>query len=84
MLAAGSVIGALVGISVGHQQAAVAADLASRHRKGHRQLVRFTSGTIQATTGDDAIETQIDGDPKGAQHGLTTRVLPKALVVRVR
>jgi diacylglycerol kinase family enzyme len=63
---------------------AVAADLASRHRRGHRQIVRLTSTAIRVTTGNDAIETQIDGDPKGAQHGLTTRVLSKALVVRVR
>lgn len=63
---------------------AVAADLASRHRRGHRQLVRLTSETMQITTGANAIETQIDGDPKGEQYGLTTRVLPKALVVRVR
>jgi diacylglycerol kinase (ATP) len=62
---------------------AVAADLASRHRRGHRQIVRLTSTAIRATTGNDAIETQIDGDPKGEQFGLTTRVLPKALVVRV-
>jgi diacylglycerol kinase family enzyme len=62
---------------------AVAADLASRHRRGHRQIVRFTSSTITASTGDKAIDTQIDGDPKGEQYGLTTRVLPKALVVRV-
>jgi diacylglycerol kinase family enzyme len=62
---------------------AVAADLASRHRRGHRQIVRLTSTAIRVTTGNAAIDTQIDGDPKGEQHGLTTRVLPKALVVRV-
>jgi len=62
---------------------AVAADLASRHRRGHRQIVRLTSTSIRVTTGADAVETQIDGDPKGEQHGLSTRVLPKALVVRV-
>jgi len=63
---------------------AVVADLASRHRRGHRQIVRLTSRAIRATTGDVAIETQIDGDPKGEQHGLSTRVLPRSLVVRVR
>ena len=62
---------------------AVVADLASRHRRGHRQIVLLTSTSIQATTGDSAIETQIDGDPKGAQYGLSARVLPGALVVRV-
>ena len=49
----------------------------------NRQIVRLTSTAIRATTGNDAIETQIDGDPMGEQYGLTTRVLPKALVVRV-
>ena len=63
---------------------AVAADLGSRHRRGHRQIVRLTSTAIRATTGRDAIEAEIDGDPKGEQYGLTTRILPKALVVRVR
>jgi diacylglycerol kinase family enzyme len=62
---------------------AVATDLASRHRRGHRQIVRLTSAAIRATTGGTPVETQIDGDPMGEQHGLTTRVLPKALVVRV-
>ena len=62
---------------------AVATDLASRHRRGHRQIVRLTSTAIRATTGDTAVETQIDGDPMGEQHGLTTRILPRALVVRV-
>ncbi|MFI5074726.1 MAG: diacylglycerol/lipid kinase family protein, partial [Actinomycetales bacterium] len=62
---------------------AVAADLASRHRRGHRQIVRMTSPAIRVTTGAP-VETQVDGDPKGEQYGLSTRILPKALVVRVR
>lgn len=62
--------------------AALVADLVSRHTRGHRQMVRLTSTGIRATT-DDSIETQIDGDPKGAGHGLEARVLPRALVVRV-
>ena len=62
---------------------AVATDLASRHRRGHRQIVRLTSTVIRATTGGAPVETQIDGDPMGEQHGLTARVLPRALVVRV-
>ena len=62
---------------------AVAADLASRHRRGHRQIVRMTSHGDPGDHGRDPIETQIDGDPKGEQYGLTTRILPKALVVRV-
>ncbi len=61
---------------------AVAADLASRHRRGHKQLVRMTSTSIRVTTGAP-METQVDGDPMGEQYGLTTRVLRQALVVRV-
>ena len=61
---------------------AVAADLASRHKRGHKQLVRMTSASIRITTAE-AKETQIDGDPMGEQYGLTTRVLRQALVVRV-
>jgi len=61
---------------------AVAADLASRHRRGHKQLVRMTSTSIRVTV-LDPVETQIDGDPMGEQYGLSTRVLPQALVVRV-
>lgn len=62
---------------------AVVADLVSRHRRGHRQIVRLRSTSIQAITGTDAIETQVDGDAKGAQYGLAARILPGALVVRV-
>lgn len=61
---------------------AAAADLASRHRRGHKQLVRMTSTSIRVTV-LDPVETQIDGDPMGEQYGLSTRVLPQALVVRV-
>jgi diacylglycerol kinase family enzyme len=61
---------------------AVVADLASRHRRGHRRIVRMASASITAKTGD-LVQAQIDGDPKGEQYGLTTRVLERALVVRV-
>ncbi len=61
---------------------AVAADLASRHKRGHKQLVRMTSESIRITTADPK-QTQIDGDAMGEQFGLTTRVLRQALVVRV-
>lgn len=63
--------------------AAVAADLASRHRRGYRQLVRLRVASLQATT-DGPVEAQIDGDSMGPQHGLSVRVLPGALRVRVR
>ncbi len=62
--------------------AAVAADLASRHRRGHGQVTRVTGTSIRVST-DHAVEAQIDGDPMGEQHGLSVRVLPGALTVRV-
>ena len=61
---------------------AVVANVVSRHRRGHSQVVRYASKSIRATT-DEPIEAQIDGDPMGAQYGFTTRVLERALVVRV-
>jgi diacylglycerol kinase (ATP) len=61
---------------------AVAADITSRHRRGHKQLVRMTSASIRVTT-SIPVETQIDGDAMGEQFGLVTRVLRQALVVRV-
>ena len=63
--------------------AAVAADVASRHRRGHRQLVRLRGSSMQIST-RAPVETQIDGDPKGRQHGRSVRTLPGGLVVRVR
>ena len=63
--------------------AAVAVDLASRHRRGHGQVTRLTVRGLRVTT-DHPVETQIDGDPMGEQHGMAVRVLPAALVVRVR
>ncbi len=63
--------------------ASVVVDLASRHRRGHRQIVRLRSTSMRAAT-RHPVETQIDGDAKGAQRGLSVRVLPGALVVRVR
>lgn len=61
---------------------AVGADLASRHQRGHQRLFRSTGKRLTVVT-TDRIETQIDGDPKGEQFGLTTRILPGSLVVRV-
>lgn len=58
-------------------------DLATRQRRGHRRMVRTTGTSITVIT-RDPVETQIDGDPKGAKRGLSTRVLPSALTVRVR
>lgn len=61
---------------------ALGADLASRHRRGHPRLYRTTGHTFTIVC-HEQIETQIDGDPKGAQFGLTARVLAGGLVVRV-
>ena len=63
--------------------AAVAADVTSRHRRGHRQLVRLRGSSMQIST-RRPVETQIDGDPKGPQQGMSVRTLPGGLVVRVR
>jgi len=63
--------------------AGVAADLTSHHRRGHRRIIRLT-GTSLAVLTEHAVEAQIDGDPMGEQYGLTTRILPGALLVRVR
>jgi diacylglycerol kinase family enzyme len=60
----------------------VGADLASRHRRGHPQVMRFTGTTLAVRT-ERAVEAQIDGDPMGEQYGLAARVLPGALLVRV-
>jgi len=61
---------------------AVAADLATRHRRGHRRLVPLAGTSIVVVT-DEEIETQVDGDPMGKRHGMATRLLPGALLVRV-
>ncbi len=60
----------------------VAADLASRHRRGQRQIIRFTGTSLSVRT-ERPVEAQIDGDPMGEQYGLAARVLPGALLVRV-
>ncbi|MEO7062054.1 MAG: diacylglycerol kinase family protein [Lapillicoccus sp.] len=60
---------------------ALGADLMSRHHRGHPRLYRATGRSLTVIC-HDPVETQIDGDPMGAHYGLTTRVLPSALVVR--
>ncbi len=62
--------------------AAIAADLGSRHTRGHRSIVRMTSPRIDVVT-REPVEAQIDGDAMGLQQVMSTRVLPRALVVRV-
>ncbi len=60
--------------------AAIAADLGSRHTRGHRSIVRMASTQISAVT-RQPVEAQIDGDAMGLQQVMSTRVLPQALVV---
>lgn len=62
--------------------AAIAADLGSRHTRGHRSIVRMTSPRISVVT-REPVEAQIDGDAMGLQQVMATRVLPRALLVRV-
>ncbi len=62
--------------------AAILADLCSRHTRGHRSIVRMTSPRIDVVT-TEPVEAQIDGDAMGLQQVMSTRVLPRALLVRV-
>jgi len=62
--------------------AAVASDIASRHHRGHRRLVRLTVKRIELRT-ERPVEAQIDGDPMGTKRSLRARIWPGALVVRV-
>lgn len=61
---------------------AIAADLGSRHRRGHKRLVPLAGSSISVVTQEE-IQTQVDGDPMGKHYGLATRILPGALIVRV-
>ncbi len=60
----------------------VAVDVVTRHRRGTSRMSRLT-GTSMSVRVSRLVETQIDGDPMGPQHGFTVRVLPGTLVVRV-
>ncbi|MDQ2755168.1 MAG: diacylglycerol kinase [Actinomycetota bacterium] len=62
--------------------ASVAADLASRQRRGHARLFPLKGTTITVVV-EEPIETQVDGDPMGERYGMVTRILPGALLVRV-
>ena len=63
LLAAGSVIGALVGISVGHQQAAVAADLAALAAAAHgcadAERVARAQGALTVACRTDGIDAVV-------------------------
>jgi diacylglycerol kinase family enzyme len=59
----------------------VVADIATRHRVGHKRLDRMRGRefTIEA---ERPIEAEIDGDPIGARRRLDIRVDPQSLLVR--
>ena len=63
LLAAGSVIGGLVGISVGHQQAAVAADLAAlaaaAHGCAYAERVARAQGALTVACRTDGIDAVV-------------------------
>jgi diacylglycerol kinase family enzyme len=58
------------------------ADVATRHRAGHRRLDRLVAPALSVLA-QHAVEAEIDGDPVGEHRALATRVLPDSLVVRV-
>jgi diacylglycerol kinase family enzyme len=60
----------------------VFADVATRHRSGHKRLDRLRGREFTVLT-KDPVETEIDGDPIGERRALAVRVLPGSLVVRV-
>ncbi|GAA2157650.1 diacylglycerol kinase family enzyme [Humibacillus xanthopallidus] len=60
----------------------VFADVATRHRSGHKRLDRLR-GREFTVLAKEPVETEIDGDPIGERRALAVRVLPDSLVVRV-
>ena len=61
--------------------ASVVADIATRHRVGHKRLDRMRGREFTIETGRP-IEAEIDGDPIGACQRLDIRVDPQSLLVR--
>jgi len=61
--------------------ASVVADIATRHRVGHKRLDRMRGGEFTIETARP-IEAEIDGDPIGACRRLDIRVDPQSLLVR--
>jgi len=61
---------------------ALVSDIASRHHRGHKRLVRLTFSSIEVST-ERPVAAQIDGDPMGIKRSLSARIWPDALVVRV-
>ena len=61
--------------------ASVVADIATRHRVGHKRLDRMRGREFAIETGRP-IEAEIDGDPIGTCQRLEIRVDPQSLLVR--
>ncbi len=61
--------------------ASVIADIATRHRAGHKRLDRIRGREFTIETGRP-IEAEVDGDPIGACQRLDIRVDPQSLLVR--
>jgi len=59
----------------------VMADIATRHRSGHRRLDRLRFREL-AITADRPVQAEIDGDPIGERSRLRVRIEPAAVVVR--
>lgn len=60
----------------------VLADVATRHRRGHKRLDRVRAPVIRLDAALP-VEAEIDGDPIGERCSLAIRVLPESLAVRV-
>ena len=62
--------------------AAVLTDVATRHRRGHKQMRHWTGHQAKASF-DKSPTGQIDGDAVGQVRRMRTDIDPGALVVRV-
>ena len=62
--------------------ASVAAQIASRRRRGHERVDRHT-GTFLQVRADRPQEVQLDGDTIGRAEAFSAEVVPASLVVRV-
>lgn len=60
----------------------VLADVATRHRRGHKRLDRVRAPALRLNA-QRPVEAEIDGDPIGERSSLAIRVLPRSLGVRV-
>jgi diacylglycerol kinase family enzyme len=60
----------------------VLADVATRHRRGHKRLDRVRAPALRLNA-QRPVEAEIDGDPIGERSSMAIRVLPRSLGVRV-